>query len=597
MIKFYSDIILQNNTEINTLLKRRSQLSIARFFSFIIVLVAFMRLAILGFTVINFFIIVTFTFSFILFLVHYNKKSKRLYYLNKQNAVCENEIKALNGDFSYFKDGSQFIDKNHAYACDLDLFGQGSLFQMINRTTTYAGYKRLAYCFLNLLSEPGSISRIQECVKELHLRKIVLLNYQTAFSCEVFNENDEIIREKILNYFENANTFHINRFVQFILYVVPVLNILFIVALTQLPEIWPFFSITIIIQGIAFYYLKKRIKVSHHILSTIGREIFKYDQILMFIKNEDFKSPKLLELSNNVNSVLSALKKLKGFLSAFDNNDNLLVEVVFNLLLLRDIKIAIKLGQWKEKNQHLFFKTEQIVAEFEFLISLSQFASNNNTTIFPIINEQADQLFIAKDLGHPVIPSTNRINNSFETKSLGNMYIITGANMAGKSTFLRTIGVNFVLASIGSSVCASYYEFKPCPLFTSMRTTDSLGKNESYFYAEVLRLKKLKDIIGKGLPLLIIADELFSGTNSEDKQKASIAFIKNLLKYNKLTTFIATHDLSVTELEKEYSDKIMNYCFEIEHTRTVISYNYKIKRGITKSHNALVLLNQLGILD
>ena len=594
---YYSSIIAQNNIEINTLLKRRRQLSIARFFAFIIALVAFMRLAILGFTIITFFVLVTFTFFFILSLVYYNKKSKRFYYLNKQNAACENEIKALNGDFSYFKDGSQFIDKNHAYACDLDLFGQGSLFQMINRTTTYVGYKKLAHCLLNLLAEPSSISRIQECVKELSLGKIVLLSYQTAFSGEVFDENDKPIREKILNYFESTNTFHVNRFVQLTLYVVPVLNILFIVALTQRPDIWPFFSITIIIQGIAFYYFKQKIKVSHHILSTIGREIFKYNQILTFIKNEEFRSPKLLELSSNVSRVLSALKKLKGFLSAFDDNDNLVVEVVFNLLLLRDIKIAIKLEQWKEKNQHLFFETEQIVAEFEFLISLSQFASNNKTTIFPIINEQADQLFKAEDLGHPVIPSTNRISNSFETKSLGNIYIITGANMAGKSTFLRTIGVNFVLASIGSSVCASYYEFKPCPLFTSMRTTDSLGKNESYFYAEVLRLKEMKDLIGKGFPLLIIADELFSGTNSEDKQKASIAFIKNLLKYSNLTTFIATHDLSVTELEKEYSAKIMNYCFEIEHTQNVISYDYKIKRGITKSHNALILLNQLGILD
>lgn len=597
MVNFYSEIIAQNNIEINTLLKRRIQLSIARFFAFIIALVACMRLAILGFTIITFFVLVTFTFFFILSLVYYNKKSKRFYYLNKQNAACENEIKALNGDFSYFKDGSQFIDKNHAYACDLDLFGQGSLFQMINRTTTYVGYKKLANCFLNLLTEPGSISGIQECVKKLSSEKLMLLSYQTAFSGEMFNENDEPIREKILNYFESTNTFHVNRFVQLILYIVPVLNISFLVALTQRPDIWPFFSITIIIQGIAFYYFKQKIKVSHHILSTIGREIFKYDQILTFIKNEEFKSPKLLELSNNVNSVLSVLKKLKGFLSAFDDNDNLVVEVVFNLLLLRDIKIAVKLEQWKEKNQHFFFETEQIVAEFEFLISLSQFASNNKTTIFPIINEQADQLFKAEDLGHPVIPSTNRINNSFETKSLGNIYIITGANMAGKSTFLRTIGVNFVLASIGSSVCASYYEFKPCSLFTSMRTTDSLGKNESYFYAEVLRLKKLKDIIGKGLPLLIIADELFSGTNSEDKQKASIAFIKNLLKYNNLTTFIATHDLSVTKLENEFSAKIMNYCFEIEHTQNVISYDYKIKRGITKSHNALVLLNQLGILD
>jgi DNA mismatch repair ATPase MutS len=205
-------------------------------------------------------------------------------------------------------------------------------------------------------------------------------------------------------------------------------------------------------------------------------------------------------------------------------------------------------------------------------------------------------VFTALKLGHQLIAEEKRVHNDFTVSSEGVVSIISGANMAGKSTFLRTVAINYLLAMTGAPVCAGKMTFKPMSLYTSMRTTDSLATNESYFYAELKRLRILKARISNGEKLFFILDEILKGTNSDDKSLGSKLFINRLVELGG-TGLIATHDTSLGEMENDYPEAITNNCFEVELDGENILFDYKLRDGITKKKNAVLLMKQMGILD
>jgi DNA mismatch repair ATPase MutS len=320
--------------------------------------------------------------------------------------------------------------------------------------------------------------------------------------------------------------------------------------------------------------------------------------MLKVFDNNDFKSDILQNVKNNLSgggvSAGASVQKIGQLINSLDYRLNIIVGIILNGLILWDFQCLKRLEKWKSAYKTYFATWLEMLGQVDAFVSLGNFAANNPDYVYPSIAVD-DNFFVSTDLGHPLINESVRVCNNFEISRKGTAIIVTGANMSGKSTFLRTLAVNYILAMTGAPVCAKKFIFKPVKLFTSMRAEDSLSDNESYFYAELKRLKQLKLLIDNHEPVFFILDEILKGTNSADKSLGSKMFLTKLVEMGG-TGLIATHDISLGELETSFPEKIMNNCFEIEIDEGKISFDYIIRQGITNKMNAVLLMKQMGII-
>jgi DNA mismatch repair ATPase MutS len=277
-----------------------------------------------------------------------------------------------------------------------------------------------------------------------------------------------------------------------------------------------------------------------------------------------------------------------------DENLNLIVSAILDGLLMFNIHLLIAVEKWRLKYRNLIPEWFAVLAEFDALSGLAAFSFNNPDFVFPEV-QTGDYLLIAEKVGHPLISRDTCVTNDFEIRGWKQFFIITGANMSGKSTFLRAIGTNYILAMIGAPVFAGKFIFSPIEIHSSIRTKDSLVKGESYFYAELKCLKEIIQELENGHIKLILLDEILKGTNSSDKQSGSIALIKQLMKYNVVGIF-ATHDIAISELIKIYPDHIRNLCFEISIENDRMEIDYKLRPGVCRNLNASYLMKKMGIV-
>jgi len=316
------------------------------------------------------------------------------------------------------------------------------------------------------------------------------------------------------------------------------------------------------------------------------------------IENEPFESPLIGKIKEDIKvnrqSAVRALKELSKIIRAFDSRLNIIVGFVLNGLLLWDLHCIQKLDKWKADYRQLFPGWLDLLGQTDAFISLGNYSYNNPEFVFPFIADDKTPLQ-ATHLGHPLIAGGIRVCNDFILQSKGRICIISGANMAGKSTFLRSVAVNMILALAGAPVCATGMRFTPVRLFTSMRTTDSLTSNESYFYAELKRLRQLEQKIISGEDILFVLDEILKGTNSEDKSLGSRLFLIKIINLGG-TGLIATHDTSLGSMETEHPDVIINKCIEVEIDGEMIRFDYKLRDGIASKKNAVLLMKQMGII-
>ncbi len=504
--------------------------------------------------------------------------------------INNNELQVLENQASLFDDG-HLAESQETYLDDLDIFGKNSVFHVLNRTTTSHGAQRLVCLLGNPLMQKEEIVLSQEAIKTL---------------CGQISQRQLLTARGLLHEEESGNLFSVsewlkgqnrliqNRWVMAARWILPAYSVfgaLYYLATDQLQFMLTGFALC---GGVTGYFVKY-INLQHRLISKKQEILEQYASILLAFQDvEAGSSVKISLLKIQAFSASQSIATLSRLSSWFDQRLNLLVAFFGNLLILYDIQCMIGLESWKNAHRNHFEAWIEVVGEIETLNSLATYAYNNKDYTYPQLLTGPLKLE-ATQISHPLIPSGQRIPNDFAIGTDDRLQLITGSNMSGKTTFLRTLGVNLLLAQCGLPVCATSFSFTPMMMLTSMRVNDSLQEHTSYFMAELKKLQFIVHQLQKGMPALVLIDEILRGTNSEDKTFGSEQFIKKLLQYNCLS-FFATHDLSLSRLEAEFPGVIRNFCFESLLDNNELQFDYKLRSGVAKNRNASFLMKKMEII-
>ncbi|WCO01826.1 MutS-related protein [Psychroserpens ponticola] len=526
--------------------------------------------------------------SFIYLLSKYtNIKAKRELHKALVHINAE-ELKIASGDFHHRDTGLQFQDPKHFYSLDIDLFGKGSFFQFINRTISSEGQHELSNALKT--NNTSNIEERQDAIKELS-EKTEWTQLYSATGSLIKTETPAL---KIINWLKNHKGF-IPKYMKLLPWLFTIISVtLLILSILNILDITYFGYWLFVGLGLTGLYLKKINVLA--VNSDKAKDTFRqYASLLLQIENERFTSKLLQEKQKQIQSegkkASAIFSEFSKHLDALDNRNNLIGAIFGNGYLLSDIKNAYKVEQWISKYGHKVEDWFEVVSFFDAYNSLGNYAFNHQDHVFPKISK--NQITInSKNLGHPLLDKTKRINSDVSIKNQ-QFFIVTGANMAGKSTFLRTISLHIMMANVGLPVCATSSSYSPVKLITSMRTSDSLTDDSSYFFSELTRLKFIVDAIEKE-PYFIILDEILKGTNSTDKAIGSRKFVEKLVAGN-ATGIIATHDLSLCKISEELDD-VENYYFNAEIVNDELYFDYKFKKGICQNMNASFLLKKMEII-
>ena len=506
--------------------------------------------------------------------------------------INENEIEYLERNKIPFENGQEFNDFNHPYAYDLDVFGDHSLFQNLNRTATFIGKKTLANQLL-ALSPNKEITRNQQAVKELSNK----LDWRQEFLAFAKIGNDSQSNYETLLKWSTFNSTPFSKISVFISYFSPLLFLGFLIAYAVTSNIVfvSVLSYLFVFNLIVLGRFMKRIQSEIANSTNIDKTIHQYSLLLQKIEEETFQSEKLIGLQQKLvfkkERASVHLKQLAGLFSKMDSISNFVTAIVFNGTFLFNLHVLQSLIQWKNDHAEALDEWLEVIGELELLNSLANMSYNNPEFVYPTLNTNFEIDFT--DLSHPLLNEKTRIGNDvrFHPESF---MILTGSNMSGKSTFLRSLGINMVLTGMGSSVCASQANVHPLPVLVSMRLSDSLSDSESYFFAEIKRLKQIMDEL-ENRPAFVLLDEILRGTNSDDKRNGTIEVVKKVIG-KKAIGAIATHDIEVCLTTNDYPSILTNKCFEVEIVNNDLHFDYKLRDGICKNRSATFLMKKMGVI-
>ena len=539
--------------------------------------------------------IISAVFFFAGFIVLMRVHSKLLFE-KKINAalvgINENEISYLAKKNIPFENGQEFNDFHHPYAYDLDIFGEHSLFQNLNRTATFIGKKKLANQLLTL-SPNEEIIRNQTAVKELSEK----LDWRQNFLALAIISNDSKASYEGLMKWSKFQSAPVSKGAIVLSYITPLLFLGILVSYISTNEaiLLSYLSYVFILNLVIMGAFFKRIQIEIANAEDIDKVISQYGLLLKKIEEESFHSQKLMDLQQRLKfkaeNASHHLQKLSELFSNMDTIGNLLTASLFNGTFLFNLHVLNKLLNWKKEHAEAMEDWLDVIGEFEMLNSLANFAYNNTDFVYPTLNTEFKINF--SDLSHPLLNPKTRVGNevAFHPQSF---MILTGSNMSGKSTFLRSLGINMVLSGIGSVVCANEANVHPLPVLVSMRLSDSLSDSESYFFAEIKRLKQIMDEL-EGSAAFVLLDEILRGTNSDDKRNGTIEVVKKVIAHKAIGA-IATHDIEVCLTTNEYPDILTNKCFEVEIVNDDLHFDYKLRDGICKNKSATFLMKKMGVI-
>ncbi len=530
-------------------------------------------------------------------LVHLNNKANdEVTYLNAIIEINRKEVKANEGKYNKFDAGREFLDHEHPYAYDFDLFEKYGLFQYINRTVSFFGKQMLAQWLTQPLLDREAIENRQEAIEELRGE----LDWRQDFlATGLVHPLDGKDSKRVNIWYKRKKDISNGFFYRLFLWLFPVMSLALTAMVVAGVIKWTVMFLFMFLPLAFVAAHLKQVNRQYFLISDVVKKLKVLRHMLKKIEEKEFKSALLKqwreELFREGEPASKQIAKLERLLNMFEQRQNMLVGFILNAFLLWDLHLIRKMNEWKRQHEFDLDQWVDTMARFDALISFGNFSFNHPELTYPEVSDEPFH-FEAVQIGHPLIPQKERVNNDFSINGKGHLDIITGGNMAGKSTFLRTIGVNLVLAMAGAPVAAQKMVFSPMQLFSSMRTEDSLLSHSSYFYAELKRLSNLMQLVRSGENVFVILDEILKGTNSVDKAKGSRAFVESLVRYN-VMGLLATHDLSLCELAGKYPEQITNYRFEVEFEGEEMKFDYKIRPGVCEHMNATALLKKMGIVE
>jgi len=510
----------------------------------------------------------------------------------KLKRINENEISVINQEGNLYYDGKEFAIKYSEISNDLDLFGKDSVFHLINRASTLFGINKLKDFFMNFADEETIISR-QKAVEDLSDK----VSWRQEFQKELFDIDGKNDYKQLIEFAKEESFISANKmFFNFVFIQNTFLFVLFIASIFFFSKFsfLIFMLIFVINSSLSFAYMKK-VNILHQMVSENGKSLTSFYKSLSLLENEKWESEYLKNITKQNEGFSLQVQKLKNLINYFDFRLNIVVGMVLNIFLLWDFRILKKLDSWKQNNLDIE-KHLNIIGEFEVLNGLAILKFNNPKIHFPIVSEKEFEI-VAKGMYHPLIKNDEVVANDYDFEGTARLDIITGPNMSGKSTFLRSIAINMILARTGSVVFADKFVFTPSQVLTYLHITDSVKDKISTFKAEIIKLKSILDAIETSeVPTFFILDEILRGTNSHSKFKGSVAIVKRLLDL-KSSGIIATHDVHLGEMENDFKKEIRNFSFDfIVDNKQELVYDYKLKQGINTKVNAEIVLKELGLV-
>lgn len=510
--------------------------------------------------------------------------------------VYEREVGYQNGDYEAFGDGEKYVCPAHPYTFDLDVFGRSSLFQRMNRTISTGGSDVLA----EWLSAERTTASAQEYADAAGRRREAVGElsgnepFVSAFKALGVEEQIDtasvrrvlagIQQLRLPGYF-GSRAFRYLTAANLVGFYLSVFLSLGSIVPASLPTVWGIFNFFL-----SLTCCHSCIRQISELIARMQRQVEGYLKIMQLVERQPFSASALQGLKRELQGAVTSFGQLDRILQKIDNRSNEVGIVLFNCFALLDITIVRHFLRWQRTYEQRADEWISAASRMDALVSMATFRMNEDKAVEAEVVVADRVVYEARGLYHPFL-GEKAVCNDFDIRD-HEYYIVTGANMAGKSTFLRSLGINYLLAMNGLPVFARSLRVSVFHLFTSMRTTDDLAHGISYFNAELLRLKQLLSSLRPSVPSLIILDEILKGTNSLDKLNGSRLFLQYIAEQN-VTGVIATHDLELSKMEDAQPGRFHNYCFEIELGER-ITYSYKITRGVARNQNATYLLK--GIL-
>lgn len=500
------------------------------------------------------------------------RSSARLEECESWLRVYESELAALDGDFSRFNGGDHYADTVHPFTTDLDIFGPESLFQRMNRTVTTGGSDLLAAMLSD--TEVPTVDNIQ--ARSLEIKRLA----EAEALRTTFMAQEKVDTSAVLRVLEAVNTIHIPSFARSALALIMAIVLVVGFYALLLAAVFGYVGAGAVMAWallevfIASLFFARPLLKTKRATEGILRQLKVYNQLMALV-------PETADARH-------AFASLTSIVASIDRRNEFWI-LISNAFFMADLFIVRRFLVWKERYMTHIPEWIAAVSRHDALVSLATFCFNHPEATDAEVIDAENIVFEAQGLWHPFL-GMKAVRNDFCLND-SHYYIITGANMAGKSTFLRSVGINVLLARIGLPVFAELLRCSFFSLFTSMRTTDDLAHGISYFNAELLRLQQLLEAVKGNAHTLIILDEILKGTNSLDKLNGSSLFLEAVSALP-VTGIIATHDLELSRMADEHPDRFHNLCFEIQ-LADHITYTYHITPGVARNQNATHLLRQL----